>query len=348
MKLFKRIIISIGILILIGFLFFGFKFGKKYYTSYQNKELLKEQLTSTILDNPIKPSDYREFKKLKNGQIQSKKLINLSEIPPIWNYISKNDSLINDYKYLNKINFYIIVYKSDSLLVNGIIAEPKKEGKFPVIIFNRGGNKEVGKIAKAKTLHSLIYSASKLVEEGYLVIASCYRENDEFGGNDINDVLNLTKTIKTIKKADSSRIGMYGWSRGGMMTYLFLKHSNILKTAVIGNGATDLEAILDDRPSIERNVYSKLIPNYRKNKKEELEKRSVIYWADKLDKSASLLILCGTQDEDVNPNQADKIVVKLTKINYDFKLKKVKTDHKFSNKREELNKLLINWFKDKL
>jgi hypothetical protein len=46
-------------------------------------------------------------------------------------------------------------------LVNGIIAELKKEGKFPAIIFNRGGNKEIGKIAKAKTLHTLIYSALK-------------------------------------------------------------------------------------------------------------------------------------------------------------------------------------------
>jgi dipeptidyl aminopeptidase/acylaminoacyl peptidase len=348
MKLFKRITLFIGTLILIGFLYFGFKFGKKYYILTQKKELVTKQLTGTILDNQIKSSDYRELKKLKNGQIKSKKLINLSEIPPIWNSISKNDSLINAYKYLNKINFYVIVYKSDSLLVNGIIAEPKKEGKFPVIIFNRGGNKEIGKIAKAKTLHTLIYSASKLVEEGYLVIASCYRENDEFGGNDINDVLNLTKTIKTIKKADSNRIGMFGWSRGGMMTYLALQKSDLITTAVVGNGPTDLFSIIIDRPEMEANVFSKLIPDYKKNKKEELKKRSVVYWADELNKKSSLLILCGTNDKRVNPEQAKNIAEKLTDINYDFKLKEFETNHKFSGKTEELNKLLINWFKDKL
>ncbi|WP_282050583.1 alpha/beta hydrolase family protein [Maribacter aquivivus] len=344
MKLIKRIVISIGILILIVFLFFGLKLGTKYYKSYQNSE----SLTNTILDSKISTEDYNNSYNLKNGAIISKKIINLSEIPPIWNSISENNSLTKNYKYLDNINFYVILYKSDSLLVNGIIAEPKKEGKFPVVIFNRGGNKEVGKMAKAKTLHSLIQSASKLADQDYLVIASCYRENDEFGGNDIKDVLNLTETIKTINKADSSRIGMFGWSRGGMMTYLSLKNSNLIKTAVIGNGPSDLGKLIIERPEMEKLVCAKLIPKYKENKSEELKKRSVAYWADELDKSASLLILCGTEDKQVNPNQADIIADKLTKINYDFKLEKIKTDHKFSNKKNELNTLLINWFKEKL
>ena len=340
----KLIAKFIGILIIIGILFIGFKFGAKYYKSYQNSD----SLTNTILDYKISANDYKNSQNLKNGDILYKKKIDLSKILPIWNSISKNNSLTKNYKYLDNINFYVIVYKSDSLLINGIIAEPKKEGKFPVIIFNRGGNKEVGKVAKGKTLHSLIHSASKLVNEDYLIIASCYRENDEFGGNDINDVLSLTETIKTIKKADSNRIGMFGWSRGGMMTYLSLKYTNKIKTAVIGNGPSDLEKLIIDRPKMERMVYAKLIPKYQQNKSEELKKRSVSYWANKLDKNSSLLILCGTEDKQVNPNQADLIANKLTKINYDFKLKKVKTDHKFSNKKDELNKLLINWFKEKL
>ncbi|MEO9570463.1 MAG: prolyl oligopeptidase family serine peptidase [Polaribacter sp.] len=344
MKLTKQIAKLIGILILVGILFIGFKFGTKYYKYHQKATLL----TNTTLDDTISSDDYKDSRNLKNGDILSKKIINLSEIPPIWNSISENNSLTKNYKYLDDINFYVIVYKSDSLLVNGIIAEPKKAGKFPVIIFNRGGNKEVGKMAKAKTLHSLIHSSSKLVNEGYLVIASCYRENDEFGGNDINDVLNLTKTIKTIKKADSNRIGMFGWSRGGMMTYLSLKYSNQIKTAVIGNGPSDLEKLIIDRPKMETMVYAKLIPNYKQNKKEELKNRSVAYWANELEKNTSLLILCGTEDKQVNPNQADLIANKLTKISYNFKLKKVETDHKFSNKKDVLNKLLIDWFKKNL
>jgi hypothetical protein len=55
---------------------------------------------------------------------------------------------------------------------------------------------------------------------------------------------------------------------------------------------------------VETEVFAKLIPNYKNNKEIALEKRSVMYWADELDKNASLLILCGTQDKPVNPNQA--------------------------------------------
>lgn len=344
MKKIKLIAKIVGTVTIIGSLYLGFLMSKKYYNSY----IAMESLNNTVLGVEIKPTDIKEAKRLKQGQIQSKKLINLSEIKPLWNKIAKNDTLINNFKHLNDINFYAITYKSDSLLVNGIIAEPKREGKFPVIIFNRGGNKEIGKVAKAKTLYSLVYGASKLAKEGYIVIASCYRENDEFGGEDINDVLNLTETIKDVEKADSSRIGMFGWSRGGMMTYLALKKSDVITTAIVGNGPSDLSELIIDRPEMETKVCAELIPNYKKNKTEELKKRSVIYWADELDKKASLLILCGTEDERVKPNHADRIAKKLTEIDYNFTLKKFKTDHAFSDKKDELNRLLINWFREKL
>jgi dipeptidyl aminopeptidase/acylaminoacyl peptidase len=344
MKVFKRVIKLIGILILILCLLIGVKFIMKKYA--YSKDI--ESLNNTVLGIEINASDLEEAKTLQQGQIQSKRLIELSTIEPLWRKFTDNNVLKSDFKYLDGIDFFAITYKSDSLLVNGIIAEPKREGKFPVIIFNRGGNKEIGQVAKLKTLFSLIYSASKLAEEGYVVIASCYREDDEFGGNDINDVLNLTNTVKELQKANLERIGMFGWSRGGMMTYLALKKSNIIITAVIGNGPTDLVQLITERPEMETEVCAQLIPNYEKDKKNELEKRSVLYWADELDKNASLLILCGTEDKRVNPNQAKSLAVKLTEINYNFRIEKFKTDHKFSNKIEELNDLLIDWFNTKL
>ncbi len=344
MKIFKRVIKILGVFIFIAILFIGIKIAKKYYTSYQDIE----RLNNTVLGIEITPSELRESKTLEQGKIQSKRLINLSKIEPLWRKISENEVLKSDFKYLDDIEFYAITYKSDSLLVNGIIAEPKREGKFPVIIFNRGGNKEIGKVGKLKTLYSLVYSASKLAQEGYVVIASCYRENDEFGGKDINDVLNLIKTAKDLQKGDAERIGMFGWSRGGMMTYLALKYSDRIKTAVIGNGPTDLSQLIIERPEMESEVCAKLIPNYEQNKKRALENRSALYWVDELDKNASILILCGTDDKRVNPNQADKIAKKLADINYNFRFEKFKTDHKFSNKTKELNELLVNWFNEKL
>ncbi|MCP4441396.1 MAG: prolyl oligopeptidase family serine peptidase [Aureispira sp.] len=339
-----KIVKLIGVLILVGGLFVGFLFAKKYYIAYT----AMKELDNTVLATEITLTDLEEIKKIQQGEIYSKELINLSEIPPLWKKISENDTLKKEHKHLDDINFFLITYKSDSLLVNGIIAEPKKEGKFPVVIFNRGGNREVGKVAKAKTLYALVYAVAYLVKEGYVVIASCYRESDEFGGRDINDVLNLIETAKSIKKADPSRIGMYGWSRGGMMTYLALKQSDRITTAVVGNGPSDLFELIKDRPEMEIRVCAELIPNYQENKEKELKKRSVIYWADALNKNSSLLILCGTKDKRVNPNQAEKIAKKLVDIDYDVELRKFETNHGFSDKKNELYELLTQWFNEKL
>ena len=39
-----------------------------------------------------------------------------------------------------------ITYLSDNLKIKGFVAMPKKAGKFPVIIYNRGGNREFGQL----------------------------------------------------------------------------------------------------------------------------------------------------------------------------------------------------------
>lgn len=238
----------------------------------------------------------------------------------------------------------MITYQSDNLKVEGIVVEPKKEGKYPVVIFNRGGNRNFFQLS----VGTLIMYTSKLAEQGYVIIGSNYREKDEFGGVEINDVLNLTETVKEIEKADSSCIGMFGWSRGGMMTYLALQKSDKIKTAIVGNSPTDLHGLIFDRPLMESKVIAECVPNYQKNKESELNKRSVIHWTDKLHKNSSLLILCGTNDKRVNPKQADKVAEKLKEIKYDFELKKFETDHYFTELKKELNALVIDWFNKRL
>ena len=275
----------------------------------------------------------------QNGKILSKQLVDLSKTP-IWKHISENNQLSANYEYLNTLDFFFITYLSDSLKVHGILVEPKKEGIYPVVIFNRGGNRGFAQL----TVATMIMYTSKLAEQGYVVIGSNYRKNDEFGGAEINDVLNLTETVKDIEKADASNIGMFGWSRGGMMTYLALKNSDKFTTAIVGNGPTDLFGIILDRPEMESGVITECVPNYLKNKDVELKKRSAVYWPERLSKNSSLLILCGTNDDRVNPEQAYKMAEKLTKLNYNFELREFKTDHFFSDKKQELNETVINWF----
>lgn len=344
MKLFKRISIIIGILICTLILFKGIRVGMVFYKNYQ----FTSALSDTVFDQNISEADAQEASSLPFGKLHCKESFRLQELPPLWEKLSQNDALKEQYQYLNQLDFSLITYKSNDQLVYGIVAEPKRDGKFPVIIFNKGGNKYVGKEAKGRTLYTLLFAASKLASEGYVIVASCYREDDQFGGNDVQDVLALIETAKEFDKAQPERLGMYGWSRGGMMTYLALKKTDAIKTAVVGNGPADLFTLIEDRPSMESKVYAKLIPDYEHNKDEALKNRSVIYWPDQLSKQSSLLILCGTQDERVNPAQADSIAKKLHLLDYDFQLKKYKTDHGFSTKTDELHKELIDWFSEKL
>lgn len=279
----------------------------------------------------------------QNGKILSKRLVDISK-GPIWQRISQDDELHSDFEHIKKLDFYSITYQSENQIVRGIVIEPKDKGKYPVVIFNRGGNRDFGRL----TIGTLINYASKLAAQGYVIIGSNYREKDEFGGAEISDVLSLIETVKEIEKADVNSIGMFGWSRGGMMTYLALQKSDKIKTAIVGNGPTDFFQLISDRPELEFNVIAECVPNYWKNKELELKKRSVIYWAHKMNKNSSLLILCGTNDTRVNPNHADEIAEKLNELKYDFELKKFQTDHYFTEMKDELNVLVIEWFERKL
>lgn len=279
----------------------------------------------------------------QNGKILLKTHVRLSA-ESFWKNITEEGILKANYQYLDSLNFYEITYLSDSIPVKGYIVEPKTTGKYPVILFNRGGNRNFAPL----NLATLVNYTSKLAAAGYVIIGSNYREKDEFGGADINDVLALFQTIKELNQCDSNRIGMLGWSRGGMMTYLTLKHSKRLKTAVVGNGPTDLFRVIEDRPEMETKVFESCIPHYAREKEAELKKRSAIFWADKLNRESSLLILCGTNDEQVNPEQARSMALKLDEINFPYELKCLETDHFFSDKKNELNRILIEWFNKEL
>ena len=279
----------------------------------------------------------------QNGKLLSKSLIDISNTP-VWNKISKNNALLPDFEHLNTLNFYFITYQSDNQNIMGFLVEPKKDENYPVVIFNRGGNRNYGKL----TVASMIRYTSKLAEQGYIILGSQYREHDEFGGQEINDVLSLTETVKEIDKANSNCIGMFGWSRGGMMTYLALQKSDNIKTAIVGNGVSDLFDHIEFRPKMETLVYAECIPDYWNNKASELKKRSAFYWANQLNKNSSLLILCGTNDKRVSPKQAEKLAHKLKAIKYDYELKTFDTDHAFSGYRTELNELVIEWFESRL
>lgn len=198
-----------------------------------------------------------------------------------------------------QINVREITYLSDGLKIKGFVAAPKNGKNLPVIIYNRGGNREFGMLNEFE-----IYWMAKYANWGYVVIGSQYRGccgsegKDEFGGADVRDVLNLFPALAQISEADPDRIGMWGWSRGGMMTFLALAQNVKIRAAVIGAPATNQFNSMKrrDGEGFEKAVFAELIPDYWKNKDAELKKRSPIFWTEKIPANIPILLMQGSAD----------------------------------------------------
>ncbi|SEL63573.1 Prolyl oligopeptidase family protein [Aquimarina amphilecti] len=245
----------------------------------------------------------------QNGKIVEKERLILSDSTIAKIY--KADSTM--VKALKNVEFFRITYMSDSLRIKGFIAKPIQKGNFPCIISNRGGTGKFGKWNET----GVGFFLGKLASWGYVVVASQYRGNggsegkEEAGGKDLNDVLNLVTTLNEIDNADTSRVGLEGASRGGMMTYLALKETCKFKAAVVLAGSANAFTHLINRPDFEEHVYAKYIPNYQKNKEEELKARSAVFWADKMCKTTPMLLMHGSSDWRVTASESLELINKL-------------------------------------
>ena len=146
---------------------------------------------------------------------------------------------------------YLIEYPSDGLTITGIMQIPKV-GKepFPVIVMNHG------------FFSRYIYASGDgtdrasefLNRHGYLTISSDYRS---WGGSDVGyslfysglviDVINLMNAIPSIPEADPERIGMWGHSMGGGVTFKILTIDERVKAAVLYSTVSADDADIIDR-----------------------------------------------------------------------------------------------------
>jgi len=243
-----------------------------------------------------------------------------------------------------------IVYISDGLKVNGFIARPADAGKkkFPCIIWNRGGVGQSGAIDDFNARGIF----GQLASWGYVVFASQYRGNagsegkDEFGGNDVNDVLNLIPLADEIPESNTKIWGIEGWSRGGMMTYLTLTRNHNFNAAVVSGAISNMNCEADDSPFtrfFNKDIIGAEFPaEFRKKCLE----RSVINFPEKLSKHTPILILHGTNDERVSPDNSIDLSKKLIENKIPFRLVLLEGgDHFLKTHRKEVDEMRRNWFK---
>jgi dipeptidyl aminopeptidase/acylaminoacyl peptidase len=222
----------------------------------------------------------------------------------------------NDADLLKKVRVEAITYMSDGLRINGYIALPQGPGPFPCLIVNRGGNPNLGTWTDERAVETL----GRYAGWGYVVVASQYRGSagsegrDEYGGADVDDVLNLIPVLESVGVADVNRIGITGASRGGIMTYAALTRTDKIRAAIILSGMSDLEETRRSRPDFAKR-WTDMMPDFANDKTGALKRRSAIQWIDKLPAGVPLLLIHGTADGNVSPVQA----LDMAKALYDAK-----------------------------
>jgi dipeptidyl aminopeptidase/acylaminoacyl peptidase len=275
-------------------------------------------------------------------------IIDYEKLPPfLTERISKDiySNIKKRYQSEFKNRTFEINYRSNQLDVLGLVLTPPNfdiNKKYPIIIFNRGGNRELGQ-------HFFVERHMKsYADYGYLVFLPQYRGvgggegKDEFGGADLEDVLSLLSIAKCYPFTDSQNSFMIGESRGGMMTYLALKDGANVQAAVSLYGLSDMFLTAKNRPEMVTEVFNELIPDINNNREQAYNDRSACLWADKI--NTPLLILHGDVDQRVSHAHSIKLSDELKKYNKTHKLKIYPgEDHGLNGVNGDMVKEIHDW-----
>lgn len=256
-----------------------------------------------------------------------------------------------EFQYLDSLNLATFTYKSfDGLNITGFMAAPKKSGKYPVVIYNRGGNGSFGTVTGGVLCDFL----GKIAREGYIVIGSQLRGSggssegfDEFGGKDVNDALSLLEVIDGLPNADKNKIATLGWSRGVMTNFLMLKKTDRIKTNIAIAGPANLATT--HRPEMFA-VYRQRIPSYAKDSVAVLRQRSPLFAIDSIaNKKMTHLIIYGNADDKVLPGNAVALHKKLIERKFTAKIVAYKGEgHDLGGVRKEMIVEMTLWLRENL
>ena len=243
-----------------------------------------------------------------------------------------------------KVDCSRIEYQSDGLRVVGFLVHPRDTAKrYPVIIFNRGGFLDLGKLDTFN-----LVDFGQLAEHGFVVLASQYRGNDggegreQLGGADLNDVSNLVATAKSLPYADTRNVFMYGVSRGGMMTFLEMKRHVPINAAAVVGAVYDLAAFHDRAPGIVEKA-AELVPDYPTRGDAVFRERSVMNWPEAV--NVPLLMIHGAADEEVPATEALAFATKLSMLNKPYELIVYQGDiHEAARNRHDRDVRVAAWF----
>ncbi len=202
--------------------------------------------------------------------------------------------------------------------------DPSK--KYPLMVFPHGGVH-----SDFSTYYTHI--VRELVSQGYVVVAAEYRGSTGYGGDhyrkidygglEVEDVYySRNYMIENYSFVDKSRVGIMGWSHGGLITlFNIFNHPDDYKVAYAGVPVSDLIARMGYKTQGYRDLYSAdyHIGQTAYENVEEYRRRSPAWQAEKL--QTPLLIHTNTNDEDVNVLEVEHLIKSLKAAGKKFEYK---------------------------
>ncbi|WP_141680877.1 alpha/beta hydrolase family protein [Caryophanon tenue] len=190
-----------------------------------------------------------------------------------------------------------ITYSSRGVSVKGLLAEPKASGTYEGLVYLRGGLQHVGMVRAARI--------AQFAQQGFIVFAPYYRGNrgghgrDEFAGDDRYDALYAVDVLKQF--CSSSRIHVYGFSRGGIMALWLAAMSDDITSVVTWAGVSDVTYLYEERVDMRRTL-KRIIGGTPMKYPARYAARTPLFALNYV--QAPLLIIHGTHDEHVDIEHA--------------------------------------------
>ena len=229
-------------------------------------------------------------------------------------YQKKSGTAFKDSLLGNPLKFYSYVF---------IPKNVKQNKKYPLLVFPHGG------------VHSNFTSGSvhilrEMVSQGYIVIAPDYRgstgygrsfyENIDYGGLENEDVMAARDyMVESYDIVDPDRVGIIGWSHGGMITLMnLLRYPEKFVCGYAGVPVSDVAYRLSyQTPEYSDNYTVEYhIGATPAEKPEEYARRSPVTYARQLVRP--LRIVTCANDDDVSVTEVQRMIDSLSFHGRDF------------------------------
>ncbi|MGE3319443.1 MAG: alpha/beta hydrolase family protein [Candidatus Berkiella sp.] len=201
------------------------------------------------------------------------------------------------------IRCFVFLYPSDGLKIKGYITLPdptKMKKPIPLVLLLRGGNR----------LFCLPHPNEYSAQQNFAVISTTFRGGisegeDEFGGNDVNDIKNLFDFLPDLEKKlrvhfHPTHQYMIGVSRGAMQMFLALgrypEYQKKIKKVVSVTGMLNFIHAIDERPDVKQTMIKDFGLPEGTLAKEWIAYRQPVRYVSSIDKNMPILIIQGTKD----------------------------------------------------